>query len=398
MFMIVFSSLLALSEAGVGSILQSDAQKNTPEDGRRNFSQLSREYGHECEEYDVTTEDGYILKLFHITGNEDSTPVLLMHGILDTADAFIIRGNISIAINLAEAGNDVWAWNVRGNIYSRRHETLSPDKDKHKFWDFSFHEMGTYDLPATIDFILEKTGKENLSAIGHSMGTSIAYILGSTRPEYNQKISVFISLAPIAYLTHVSPAVKATVKLWPAIKLFFQSLGYEEVLQNNSTATELIQFICTQGELSYDICWKGVASALAGDDPEEMEEQFFDVFIRHFPAGTSRKTFGHFVQIARTGRFAQYNYGAIKNRLVYKSADFPDYNLSNATMPIVLIAAKNDGFSGIKDVERLKGQLPNVVDYHVMEREQFNHLDFIYGRHLNVYMTPLLRDFLSKFS
>ncbi len=46
---------------------------------------------------------------------------------------------------LANIGYDVWLGNNRGNKYSRSHISLNPDKDKN-FWDFSFHEMGKYDL------------------------------------------------------------------------------------------------------------------------------------------------------------------------------------------------------------------------------------------------------------
>lgn len=33
--------------------------------------------------------------------------------------------------------------------------------------------MAKYDLPATIDFILKKTGQEKLHYVGHSQGTTI---------------------------------------------------------------------------------------------------------------------------------------------------------------------------------------------------------------------------------
>ena len=43
------------------------------------------------------------------------------------------------------------------------------------FYSFScsFDEMAKYDLPATIDFILKKTGQDQLRYVGHSQGTTI---------------------------------------------------------------------------------------------------------------------------------------------------------------------------------------------------------------------------------
>lgn len=68
---------------------------------------------------------------------------------------------------LADQGYDVWIGNVRGNKYSRSHSYLDPD-NQIEFWDFSWHHIGIYDLPAMIDYVLEQTGQENLFYVGHS--------------------------------------------------------------------------------------------------------------------------------------------------------------------------------------------------------------------------------------
>lgn len=41
-----------------------------------------------------------------------------------------------------------------------------------RYWDHSFTEIGNYDIPAAIDYILKTTNKKKISAVGHSMGTS----------------------------------------------------------------------------------------------------------------------------------------------------------------------------------------------------------------------------------
>lgn len=61
-----------------------------------------------------------------------------------------------------------------GNTYSRRHISLNPNDPK--FWDFSWHEIGIYDIPATIDYILQQTNQTKLSYVGHSQGVTAMYV------------------------------------------------------------------------------------------------------------------------------------------------------------------------------------------------------------------------------
>lgn len=96
----------------------------------------------------------------------------------------------------------MWLPNARGNTYSRDHVSLDPDSEE--FWDFSWHEIALYDVTAMIDYVLSNTKQEKLHYIGHSQGTTVFYILCSEKPEYNAKIRVHISLAPIAYMNHMT--------------------------------------------------------------------------------------------------------------------------------------------------------------------------------------------------
>jgi pimeloyl-ACP methyl ester carboxylesterase len=84
----------------------------------------------------------------------------------------------------------------------------------------SWHEMGVSDLPAVIDFILEKTGSERIFYAGHSMGTTMFYVLASERPEYNAKIRGHFSLAPVAFMSHLkSPLIRLAAKVDNELKV-----------------------------------------------------------------------------------------------------------------------------------------------------------------------------------
>ena len=62
----------------------------------------------------------------------------------------MLNGAKSSAFRAAQAGYDVWLGNNRGSKYSLGH-IKSADYYKHEsYWEFSFPEMGKYDLPAQI--------------------------------------------------------------------------------------------------------------------------------------------------------------------------------------------------------------------------------------------------------
>lgn len=63
----------------------------------------------------------------------------------------------------------------------------------------SWHEIGTRDLPAMIDFIVETTGQEKMFYLGHSQGTTSFFVMATERPEYQEKIKEMYAMAPIAY-------------------------------------------------------------------------------------------------------------------------------------------------------------------------------------------------------
>lgn len=81
------------------------------------------EQGFTISNFTATTEDGCILKIFRVRdpafGDAVLPPVLLQHGILDSADTWTLNfANGSLAMLAAAAGFDVYLGNSRGNKYS----------------------------------------------------------------------------------------------------------------------------------------------------------------------------------------------------------------------------------------------------------------------------------------
>lgn len=60
--------------------------------------------------------------------------------------------------------------------------------------------MAYYDVPASIDYILNVTNTKSLSVIGHSQGSTIMFMTLAARVEYNDKVNLGVHLAPSLYV------------------------------------------------------------------------------------------------------------------------------------------------------------------------------------------------------
>jgi pimeloyl-ACP methyl ester carboxylesterase len=97
----------------------------------------------------------------------------MQHGILDSAYCWMMNyPDVTPAFVASRAGYDVWLGNSRGNTFSDKHISLDKNKNEKKYWNFSWAEMGLYDLPAMFDKVTEVTGREKMAYIGHSQGTT----------------------------------------------------------------------------------------------------------------------------------------------------------------------------------------------------------------------------------
>jgi lysosomal acid lipase/cholesteryl ester hydrolase len=109
----------------------------------------------------------------------------------------------NLPLILADQGFDVWMGNTRGTRFSRRHKYLNPSQ--RAFWNWTWDELVSYDLPAMFDHIHGLTGQK-IHYLGHSLGTLIGFASFSEKGLVDQVRSAAM-LSPVAYLSHMTTVI-----------------------------------------------------------------------------------------------------------------------------------------------------------------------------------------------
>ncbi|XP_039305111.1 lipase 3 [Solenopsis invicta] len=376
---------------------------DVPEDAKLTTMQLISKYGYNGEEHNVTTSDGYILAIHRITGPVNSTdsnkPVaFVVPGILCDSSCYTITGNRSLGFVLADAGYDVWIANPRGTTYSREHtdKTIS-DRD---YWNFSWHEIGTIDLPANIDYIVKNTGREKMFYIGHSQGTTSFFVMATDRPEYQEHILEMYAMAPIAYCGRMKSPLLQLLSQITELGEIAQFIGVNEFNLNNKLTNIGAQLVCSNKAITQPIC-ENALFLTAGFNSEQFDSERLPAILGHYPTSASVKQFLHYGQLIKSGimitsgRFQHYDYrlGNIKK---YHSLFPPKYDVSKITAPVHLYYSENDWLANTKDVDKLSNELGNLASKTLVADKKFNHIDYMWAKDVMKYVYEPILNQMSK--
>ncbi|OWZ21782.1 Lipase [Phytophthora megakarya] len=344
--------------------------------------------GYFVETHKVTTADDYILTMYRIPktyaesqANDkpaaDKPVVLLQHGLFDSSFTFVNNfRNQSLAFVLADAGYDVWLANNRGTTWSREHLTYTDDDDE--FWQFSWEDMGKYDLPAEINYALNKTKSSTLSFVGHSEGTTQAFVGFSTDQKLAKKVSYFAALSPVAWTGHL------TAKIFKGMA----TMHLEKLYQ--ASTVSLI-----------------VGSSVSTNTSRAA------VYISQTPAGTSVKNMAHYAQSIRDNTFASYDYGCkcnrdksieecseakCKNKKVYGRFDPPAFPIEKMVYPRTGFYIGNaDTIATAADIKQLRDALPSGTIVHELAVQEYSHLDLTWAYNANEKIYQDLLEQLDKY-
>jgi len=358
-------------------------------------TEIINRWGYPAEEVDAVTDDGYILTLHRIPYGKDgpsaNRPVIfLQHGLEDSSVSWVVnQPSQSAGFIFADAGFDVWIGNMRGNTYSRDHVSLSPKS--HEFWDFSFDEMVTYDIPAMINTALKTSGQDSLYYAGHSQGTLTMFAKLARDPDFHKKIRKSFMLAPVAHVKYIKGMFDVLAHyLYEEVKIFYDIFGDGEFAPTGDLFTLIAEYVC-ENLPGAKFC-DNLMMLIMGVDSNQLNITRTPVYMSHIPAGTSTKNVLHWTQMVRNGILAEYDYGSWNNNKHYHSRRPPKYDLALDNADIYLFWSPTDWLADEKDIEEYL--LPTLKKQYVVANHKltdFNHIDFLWGlRASGEVYTPML--------
>ncbi|KAJ2897548.1 hypothetical protein MKZ38_004620 [Zalerion maritima] len=369
------------------------------------FVDLCGLYGYYAEEHVIQTKDGYLLGLHRLAWRNNEDPartkvnqgphskrkrvVYLHHGLLMNSEVWVCLTDAqrNLPFTLVERGFDVWLGNNRGNKYSKK--SVSKPPTSADFWNFSMDEFAFYDIPDTISYILDTTSQQSLSYIGFSQGTAQAFAALSIHPKLNERVNVFIALAPA-----MSPAGLATgvvdslVKASPSV--LFLLFGRRSILESATMWESVLYppiFVrAIDASLRFLFNWRANNISLS----QKLAA------YPHLFSFTSTKSVVHWFQIMRNKCFQMYDDDvhppiAITTASRYtKVAKFPTRNIRT---PIVLLYGGSDS---LVDIDAMLHELPPQTL--TTEIAHYEHLDFLWARDVTSLVFPHVFDALDSFT
>lgn len=373
-------------------LLQNPMKPTVERNGRRGRMEDFVPPGYPLELHHVWTHDGWALGVYRIPHGKqrNSQPgkrpvVLLLHGFsLSSLSFALFNPNESIAYVLADAGFDVWMLNNRGNDFSRGN--LHYSHTEAEYWYISADEQALIDLPTTINYVLDKTGAKKLSLLTHSQGGALAYMMLSTMPEMQSKVSVLLAMGPPAFLEYMrAPFLKA----WATIRndrAFFSPYAY---LGQFLTSSRLWPFLRQCDRYSTNIfCAGAIWQAFYGPSDRVAMDDWVIIF-NTWPATVASRVISHWAQMMTDTeqRLQRYDFGTncgtltryneTCNQQKYSALQPPEYDLSKIAIPVFILQGSSDIMVTEEDIAEQQRRIPGAMR---INYERYSHMDFVWDR------------------
>lgn len=288
----------------------------------------------------------------------------------------------------------MWFGNVRGNMYSRNHTTLSPDD--RRFWWWTFDEMAAFDLPAMVQQVLSTSGAQQLIYVGHSLGTTIGFAGLSTNEWLSEHIRLFVALAPTAKWGQIEGPLRDLEPYLFDATAALELTGTGELFPNSKLLEWIGSDVCLADLQSLALCTEAIELFL-NTGTESYNATRIPVYVSHVPAGSSVLNALHFFQGLKTDRFQMMDFGEIENLNRYGQLTPPIYDPSRIKIPIGLFWSLLDTSADPEDVLWLLQTLdPNIlVANHLYS--QYSHIGLVWSPYAHFDLYKDVIDLINKY-
>ena len=177
--------------------------------------------------------------------------------------------------------------NNRGTKYSNEHKDFTAYDSQ--YWEFSYDEMGEYDLPANIDYVKNITGSKQVIFIGHSQGATQLFAHLTEDPKFKENIRIFFGLGPSIYNINQGSILARMLQETEIVDLL-DFLGLKSALYMSSDVFPSLGIIC---EKLSGICADVVRLICGNSDIVHYNQSRMSVMASHEPGGTSIQNILH---------------------------------------------------------------------------------------------------------
>ena len=335
----------------------------------KDYKKYIERFDHKFEEFEVITEDGYILSLWHLVPDfhvNKEKVVFFQPGFADTSAGYFELGEKSLPYFLQEKGYDIWLGNNRGSPPSKKHVSKNPKKENGDYWDFCMDDFVKYDIVSEINYIKKHTGAKKVDFIGYSEGSTLFLMLYMDNPNFvENSINKFVSIGTVPNLSDIPTSVTELidkVSYYLKIKEFFSKVFSID----DKARTALITSVEKEPTYLYNhLLKKGVIT-------RRTNYKVLIHFLSHYPVSTSIYNLYQWEEIQDNKKLVYYK----PNSDEFDEVKEYDYSIIKKWKIRSLITRSvKDSFSSYNEVTKLYQTIENKNLITIFDCD-YAHLDF----------------------
>ena len=336
------------------------------------YKDYIKSFGYDFEEHKVTTEDGYILNLWHLVPKNPPVPIdkvaFIQHGFTCTPWVFFQLKEKSLPFLLSQSRYDIWLGNSRGTLFALDHVSKDHTDANGDYWDYSLDDLAAIDLPTSIDYVKQRTKKEKVYYLGHSQGTAIFFMLYRHNPAYiESSVEKFVALGTVPSVSYTDFfGLKALDGVY---KIIEKATPITKAIQFNNLERVMLSNVCKKTPY---ICRKLIDAMANTHATNRIDYKTIYPFMYYYPGGTNSNSLLHWSQIHQQKDLVYFNPDYYKTKV---SVFYPIEPIKKWKVKAFIQRSDSDTFSSYDDVTNLYNTIEDKSKIILADTIDYGHLD-----------------------